>query len=116
MLRDIRIRGQLVCQRPPVDGRRAGGCWAFAGLSPCSYKLAGKQTVSIPLTQTVRNKAIILSFSVKSNDGQQVVIDINGTRNKLSDKSAPYPNGNNVFTYVLSSNDGIDKLDCVFCR
>ena len=95
-----------------AEGQEAAGLLQEA--FPAQINSPETQTVSIPLTQTVRNKAIILSFSVKSNDGQQVVIDINGTRNKLSDKSAPYPNGNNVFTYVLSSNDGIDKLDCVF--
>ena len=97
-----------------AEGQEAAGLLQEA--FPAHINSPGTQTVSIPLTQTVRNKAIILSFSVKSNDGQQVVIDINGTRNKLSDKSAPYPNGNNVFTYVLSSNDGIDKLDCVFSQ
>lgn len=50
----------------------------------------------------------ILSFDVTPLSSRAVVIDINGVRNKLSGSSAPYPNHNNHFNYVLSG--GADGL------
>ena len=84
------------------------------GKFPASINSSNKQTLTIPLAEPIRNKALIISFAVRSKDGKMVVIDINGMRNKLSDKNAPYPNENHVFTYVISSNDVIDELECVF--
>lgn len=50
----------------------------------------------------IRGKIAILSFDVTPLSPRAVVIDINGVRNKLSGSSAPYPNHNNRFNYVLS--------------
>ncbi len=50
-------------------------------------------------------KIAILSFDVTPLSSQAVVIDINGVRNKLSGKNAPYPNQNTHFTYVLSGDE-----------
>lgn len=53
-------------------------------------------------------KIAILSFDVTPLSSRAVVIDINGVRNKLSGSSAPYPNHNNHFNYVLSGGaDGV---------
>ena len=56
--------------------------------------------VRVPLD--FRGKIAILSFDVTPLSPRAVVIDINGVRNKLSGSSAPYPNHNNRFNYVLS--------------
>ena len=56
--------------------------------------------VRVPLD--FRGRIAILSFDVTPLSPRAVVIDINGVRNKLSGSSAPYPNHNNRFNYVLS--------------
>ncbi len=62
--------------------------------------------VRVPLD--LRDKIAVLSFDVTPLSSRAVVIDINGVRNKLSGSSAPYPNHNNRFSYVLSGGaDGI---------
>ena len=50
---------------------------------------------------------------VSSPKGTEVTIDINNIRNKLSGKHAAYPNHNNTFTWIISSNDRIEALDFV---
>lgn len=73
------------------------------------------QTLALKLTKPIEDKAVIISFRIDRNDNKRsVIVDINGMRNKLSPDSAPYPNENYVFTYVLSSDTRIDELDCRF--
>ena len=38
-------------------------------------------------------------------------ITINGIRNRLSGSEAPYPNNNDTFYYMISSNEDMDALD-----
>lgn len=64
-----------------------------------------KKTFTLPFKQSLKGKILIISFHVESKKGQEVVITINGTKNKLSAKTAPYPNKNNEFTYVLTMED-----------
>ncbi|MDE5777154.1 MAG: YfhO family protein [Lachnospiraceae bacterium] len=66
--------------------------------------------LTLPLTQTVKNQVILISFDVKSYTGEEVVITINGIKNKLSSKKAPYPNGNHNFTFVISKDEPISEL------
>lgn len=68
------------------------------------------ESYTLPLTQSLQGKIVILSFHVESNNGKEVIISINGIKNKLSSKSAPYPNNNHDFTYVLSAGHSIDEL------
>ena len=68
-------------------------------------RLSSKE-VRMPLDFS--GKIAILSFDVTPLSSRAVVIDINGVRNKLSGSSAPYPNHNNRFNYVLSG--GADGL------
>src|SRR5699024_11251146 len=42
------------------------------------------------------------------SDGKEVVISVGGVKNKLSAKSAPYPNGNERFTFLLDG-DGLEE-------
>lgn len=65
-----------------------------------------RREVRVPLD--LRGKIAVLSFDVMPLSSRAVVIDINGVRNKLSGSSAPYPNHNNRFSYVLSG--GADGL------
>ena len=67
-----------------------------------------KQTVRLPKEYT--NTVLLLSFDIDRKDKKEVVIDINGIRNKLSGKDANYPNNNTTFTYILSSNQPMQEL------
>lgn len=67
-----------------------------------------KQTVRLPKEYT--DTVLLLSFDIDRKDKKEVVIDINGIRNKLSGKDANYPNNNTTFTYILSSNQPLQEL------
>ena len=56
------------------------------------------------------DKILFLRFGVDSPKGEEVVIRIDGMTNKLSSKSAPYPNRNDSFTYVLDPGTDLDGL------
>lgn len=70
-----------------------------------------KTTVSLPFSKKLQDCVLIASFQVESPEGDEITIDINGIRNKLSGKGAPYPNENHTFTYFISGNEGIDGLE-----
>lgn len=53
----------------------------------------------------LQGKVLILEFDVTQANGKEIIIDINGTRNKLSGSNAPYPNGNTHFTYILDARE-----------
>lgn len=53
----------------------------------------------------LQGKVLILEFDVTQANGREIIIDINGTRNKLSGSNAPYPNSNTHFTYVLDARE-----------
>lgn len=83
-----------------------------------SYSFSSKEesSVSLPLRDDIKNKILILFFDVSSPKGNEVTIDINGTRNKLSGKNAPYPNNNHCFTYILSDAEGLTELNITFSK
>lgn len=53
----------------------------------------------------LQGKVLILEFDVTQANGREIIIDINGIRNKLSGSNAPYPNGNTHFTYILDAHE-----------
>lgn len=69
--------------------------------------------LTLPVPTELNSHLLILSVKVSSPKGTEVTIDINNIRNKLSGKHAAYPNHNNTFTWILSSNDRIETLDFV---
>lgn len=79
--------------------------------------LSGKeeeQDFILQLSKTLENHVILLSFDVESDVGDEVVVTINGIKNKLSSRHAPYPNRNNTFTYIITENEPISRL-FVYC-
>lgn len=99
----------------PVKTERQAAESFFTGGFPHDIDFVKARELSVKLAEPMEDKAIILSFRVDRDDGNQsVIIDINGMRNKLAPDSAPYPNENYVFTYVLSSDSAIDALKCRF--
>lgn len=67
-------------------------------------------TIKKQLPFTVKDQILLLSFHVDYDGLQDVSITINGIRNCLSGKDAPYPNEHTEFTYMLSSPDDFDTL------
>ncbi|MEY8391960.1 YfhO family protein [Lachnospiraceae bacterium 45-W7] len=66
--------------------------------------------MTLTLPSTLQSRLLILTAKVASS-GQEVTIDINQIRNKLSGSNAPYPNHNDTFTWIISSNDVIKELN-----
>lgn len=58
----------------------------------------------------VENQIIVITFHVESKNGRAVNITINGTKNRLSGNSAPYPNHNEDFIYYLASNEPMTEF------
>lgn len=71
---------------------------------------AKEATFDLCLEQPISNTILILSFTVDDFKQKGVSITINGTKNKLSSGSAPYPNHNTQFKYYISSNEVTDTL------
>ena len=84
--------------------------WDILADRDCSLKLQ----ISNPQPDSI----LLLQFQVKNQNSRAVVIDINGIRNKLSGRFAPYPNGNDCFHYQFSedSRTGVNTLNVYFSK
>lgn len=69
---------------------------------------------NIKLSETVEGEAVIVSFDIDRQDGREVVVSVEGVRNKLSGKDAAYPNKNYEFVYVLTSDKPLKNLKTKF--
>lgn len=65
---------------------------------------------SLALSKPLSDTILVMRFQVEDPKGGGVEITINGVKNKLSAKSAPYPNQNHVFTYVWDTQEPLDEL------
>ncbi len=72
--------------------------------------------LQLSLEEPVCDSILLLQFKVENHGSAGVVIDADGIRNKLSGKSAAYPNGNQVFHYQFSEADGVKTLLFSFSR
>lgn len=70
-----------------------------------------KECYKLKLANPIYKKVLIMKFHVESTDGKEVVISINGIKNKLSSKGAPYPNHNHDFTYLISAKEELEQLE-----
>ena len=52
-----------------------------------------------------KGQIIIITFDVNRGDQDEVIIELNGMKNKLSSQKAPYPNNNYTFTYILAAEE-----------
>ena len=74
-------------------------------------------SLDIPLDINLKDDILIVSFQMSNRADQSnedAFITINGVKNKLSKKSAAYPNDNTDFIYVLSSNENTKRLSVEF--
>ena len=74
------------------------------------------ETVSRSLPSVLKDQVLLPSFDVDYNGSRDVDITINGIRNRLSGSSAPYPNHNHTFTYMLSANTPLKTLEIAFSK
>lgn len=86
-----------------------------------SYSIAAEENASlkIPLNLDLNSRMLILEFQVSAQDNSADLdtwITINGVKNKLSMKSAAYPNGNEHFVYMLSSSEAGGDLSLEFSK
>lgn len=77
---------------------------------PSSKAFDTKKELPVPL----ENEVLILSFDVRYNGRTDIDITINGVRNRLSGSTAPYPNRNTLFTYMISQNTPLKELSLSF--
>jgi len=76
------------------------------------YTIEKKSDTRFTITPAspIEDQILILTFQVKRTGKKAVSIEINQIKNKLSGASAPYPNHNNQFTFILSSPDAMDSF------
>lgn len=60
--------------------------------------------------EPIEDQILVVTFHVEAKSGEEISITINGTANRLSGDSAPYPNHNENFTYFLSSNEPMTEF------
>ena len=78
---------------------------------------AADATAVIPLDTPLAGQILILEFQVDDTlnpPTNDTTVTINGIQNKLSKKTASYPNHNYQFRYVISSDAPITRLDLSF--
>ncbi len=68
----------------------------------------GGGVLRIPLDSNMKNGTLYFRFNVKNRTDNAVIISANGRKNKLSGATAPYPNENDCFSYMLKEK-GNDK-------
>lgn len=77
--------------------------------------------LSIGLEEPVNDKFIIIIAKADNRIGtrsqqRDVSLTINGVKNKLTNPNWKYNNKNYDFTYVISSDEPIEKLDMIFTK
>lgn len=74
-------------------------------------------TLTKTLPRTVGSgQILLLSFDIGYKGQKDIFVTINSIKNCLSGSTAPYPNRNTTFTYMLSASQPLDSLDITFSR
>lgn len=87
------------------------------GKKQYDFVLQKKKEISLHLDKSIKDKILIIAFHVEAPSGHELVVTINGVTNKLSGATAPYPNNNNDFIFILpalSEQEG--TLDLTFSK
>ncbi len=93
--------------------KRGIGCEWNPAENTLKLSVKKKTTIDVPIEEPLDNQMLICSLAVTSPSGREVTIELNGIRNKLSGKNAPYPNRNHTFTWMIASQDKISSLNLV---
>lgn len=71
--------------------------------------------MTLTLDNAIKDKILLIRFNMDyQNENEDTYIIINDVKNKLTCKTAVYPNENYTFDYLLSSNEPIEKLNISF--
>ncbi len=85
----------------------------------CHIAAKKNAALEVPLDIDLKDTILILRFTVSNKENQanlDTSITVNGIKNKLSKKTAQYPNGNRHFVYVLSANESTKRLTVKFSQ
>lgn len=74
-------------------------------------ELEHDKILSVPLKVSSAGKVAVISVNVDNPKGEELQMQINGVRNVLSSKSAPYPNENRNFRFVMTLPEDKTELD-----
>ena len=108
----------VVRQTAPVFSKTE--CTGELQLSPlasggCDVRAGEDAALTITLKEPLKKDILLLNFQVENKDRTAVVITVNEIKNKLSGKTAPYPNENDCFHYQLSEGgEGLKQLTVTF--
>lgn len=74
------------------------------------YYIKAKKNASlnIKINENMDNKVLFIRFKNYNNPDYDISIDINGMKNKLTDKNWKYHNKNYIFDYVLYNTDTLN--------
>lgn len=64
----------------------------------------------VRLPETLEDQVLVISFDVDYDGWKDLIVEICGVRNCLSGRSAPYPNENRRFTFVIPA-EKLESLD-----
>lgn len=88
-----------------------GSVFSGKELEKLLYPSGEREHYKIPFRKDFSGKILAIQFSVKQEGKEAVEISIQGVKNKLSGENAPYPNGNERFTYLISVGEGMESLE-----
>lgn len=99
---------------PVVSGRRstvhAEEGYRFSPLDTAGMCDEDGTALTGKLPRTLKEEILLLRFCVDRPGGAEISITVDGAKNKLSGASAPYPNRNYRFVYLLSSGKARERL------
>lgn len=87
-------------QREEAATGRAG----TAPEDPLGVGLLAQQLMQLCQGMETDTPIAVARLKIESSGKKPVIITLNGVRNKLSAKSAPYPNHNYIFTYIMATD------------
>ena len=87
------------------------------GKKQYDFVLQKEKEISLPLDKGIKDKILIIAFHVEAPSGHELVVTINGVTNKLSGATAPYPNNNHDFIFILPAlSEDEDSLNIALSK
>lgn len=87
------------------------------GKKQYDFVLQKEKESSLPLDKGIKDKILIIAFHVEAPSGHELVVTINGVTNKLSGATAPYPNNNHDFIFILPAlSEDEDSLNIALSK
>lgn len=107
-------RLEALCSRTVVSGSTTESFYShmvrMEDTAWLETPLMGGTSGKVRLPETLEDQVLIIAFDVEYDGWKDLYIDICGVRNCLSGRSAPYPNENRRFTFVIPA-ERLKSLD-----